>query len=142
MNELVGKPVDRVDGRLKVTGTANYSAEYYPKNVAYGVIVESTIAKGRIKNIDITTAGKAPGVINIMTYKNSMNLHFPQSSDPSGGKYAEKDLLPLQNDRIFYGGQAIAVVIAETFEQAEQAAMLVTADYEKDKPVFDLEKNV
>ncbi|MDB5111795.1 MAG: hypothetical protein JWR67_2909 [Mucilaginibacter sp.] len=142
MNELVGKPVDRVDGRLKVTGTANYSAEYYPKNVAYGVIVESTIAKGRIKNIDITTAGKAPGVINIMTYKNSMNLHFPQSSDPGGGKYAEKDLLPLQNDRIFYGGQAIAVVIAETFEQAEQAAMLVTADYEKDKPVFDLEKNV
>jgi xanthine dehydrogenase YagR molybdenum-binding subunit len=142
MNEIVGKPIDRVDGRLKVTGTATYSAEYYPKNMAYGVIVESAVTKGRVKNIDTSIAGKLPGVINIMTCKNSMNLHFPQGSDPGGGKYAEKDLLPLQNERRFYGGQCIAVVIAETFEQAEHASTLLKIEYEKDKPVYDLKKNL
>jgi len=142
MNELVGKPIDRVDGRLKVTGAATYSAEYYPKNLAYGVIVQSAIAKGRMKNMDTTVAEKAPGVINIMTYKNSMNLHFPQASDPGVGKYGEKDLLPLQSDRIFYGGQSIAIVIAETFEQAEHAAALIKVDYENEKPLFNLEKNI
>src|ERR1700744_1892236 len=142
MNELVGKPIDRVDGKLKVTGAATYSAEYYPKNMAYGVIVQSAIAKGRMRNIDTAFAEKAPGVINVLTYKNSMNLHFPSASDPGAGKYGEKDLLPLQSDRIFYGGQSIAIVIAQTFEQAEHAAGLVKVDYEKDNPVFDLDKNV
>lgn len=142
MNELVGKPLDRVDGRLKVTGAATYSAEYYPGNLAYGVIIESAIPKGRLKNLDTSVAEKAPGVLKIMTSQNSMSLHFPAGSDPGNGKYAEKDLLPLQSERIFYGGQAIAVVIAETFEQAEHAAMLIKADYDKDKPVFSLEKNI
>src|SRR5471032_2241728 len=136
MSELVGKPIDRVDGRLKVTGAATYSAEYYPKNAAYGVVVQSAITKGRMKNLDTSIAQKAPGVINIMTYKNSMNLHFPQASDLGAGKYGEKDLLPLQSDRIFYGGQSIAIVIAETFEQAEHAATLIKVDYEKDKAIF------
>ena len=142
MSELVGKPIDRVDGRLKVTGAATYSAEYYPKNAAYGVVVQSAITKGRMKNLDTSIAQKPPGVINIMTYKNSMNLHFPQASDPGVGKYGEKDLLPLQSDRIFYGGQCIAIVIAETFEQAEHAANLIKVDYEKDKAVFDLNNSL
>jgi len=142
MSELVGKPIDRVDGKLKVTGAATYSAEYYPKNLAYGVIIQSAIAKGRMKNIDTSIAEKAPGIINVMTYKNSMNLHFPAAGDPGAGKYGEKDLLPLQSDRIFYGGQSIAIVIAETLEEAEHAATLVKVDYENDKPIFDLEKNL
>ena len=142
MNELVGQPIDRVDGRLKVTGAATYSAEYYLPGMAYGVIVESTIAKGRILNLNTAQAERVKGVIGILSYKNSMSLHFPQNSDPGGGKYAEKDLLPLQNGRIFYGGQAIAIVIAETFEQAVQAAALVKADYDVETPVFDLEKNL
>ena len=141
MNDVIGKPVDRVDGKLKVTGGATYSAEYYPKNLLYGVMVLSTITKGRVKNIDSAQALRLPGVINVMTSENAMQLHFPQNSDPGGGKYAEKDLLPLQSDRIFYGGQVIAIVMAETFEQAEQAAMLVKVTYTEDKPVFDLEKN-
>jgi len=141
MSELIGLPIDRVDGRLKVTGGATYSAEYYLPRMVYGVIVVSTIAKGRIKNLDTLRAGRSNGVVGIMTYKNSMSLHFPQSSDPGGGKYGEKDLLPLQNDRVFYDGQAIAVVMAETFEQAEYAASLVKVDYDEEKPVYDLEKN-
>src|ERR1700712_4601090 len=110
MNELTGKPIDRVDGRLKVTGTATYAAEFSMKNMAYGILVPSTIAKGRVKNIDVAKVEKSPGVIAVMTYKNSMTLHFSSNADPGSGKFAEKDLLPLQNDRIFYGGQIIAVV--------------------------------
>jgi len=142
MNETVGKPIDRVDGKLKVTGGATYSAEFNIKNMVHGVAVLSTITKGRIKNINTSIAEKSPGVIGVLTYKNSMQLHTPTSSDPGGGKYAEKDLLPLQNDRIFYDGQIVAVVMAETFEQAEHAATLVKPDYLVEEPIFDLEKNI
>jgi xanthine dehydrogenase YagR molybdenum-binding subunit len=142
MNELVGKPVNRVDGRLKVTGAAAYAAEFNMPNLTYGYMVLSTIVKGRIKSINTAMALRAPGVINVMTYENSMQLHFPQNADPGGGKFAEKDLLPLQSNRVFYGGQVIAVVIAKTFEQAEHAARLVTADYDSEKAIFDLQENI
>lgn len=141
MNESIGKPIDRVDGRLKVTGAATYAAEFPVKNVAYGVTITSTITKGRIKNIDTRAAEKMPGVIGIMTSENCMQVHFPAGSDPGSGKYAEKDLLPLQNDRVFYGGQHIAVVVAETFEQAEYAAAMVKVDYDEQTPVVGFEKN-
>jgi len=142
MNETVGKPIDRVDGRLKVTGGATYSAEFDIKNLVHGVAVLSTITKGRIKNINTSIAEKSAGVVGVMTYKNSMQLHSPSSSDPGGGKFAEKDLLPLQNDRVFYNGQIIAVVMAETFEQAEHASTLIKVDYQMEDPNFDLEKNL
>ncbi|MVN21895.1 xanthine dehydrogenase family protein molybdopterin-binding subunit [Mucilaginibacter arboris] len=142
MSDTVGKPIDRVDGRLKVTGGAKYSAEFDIKNMLYGVAVTSNVTKGRIKNINTSIAEKSPGVVGVMTYKNSMQLHSPSSSDPGGGKFAEKDLMPLQNDRIFYDGQIIAVVMAETFEQAEHAATLVKVDYQTEDPIFDLEKNI
>lgn len=142
MNESVGKPIDRVDGRLKVTGAATYAAEFPVKDLAYGVSVLSTITKGRVKNIDTRQAEKMPGVIGVMTSENSMQLHFPNGSDPGSGKFAEKDLLPLQNDRVFYGGQHIAVVVAKTFEQAEQAAALIKVEYEQQTPAVGLEKNI
>lgn len=141
MNESLGKPIDRVDGKLKVTGAATYSAEFPIKNLAYGVSITSTITKGRIKNIDTKLAEKMPGVIGIMTSENCMQVHFPAGSDPGAGKYAEKDLLPLQNDRVFYGGQHIAVVVAETFEQAEHAAAMVKVIYDQQAPVVGFEHN-
>lgn len=139
---LVGQGVDRVDGRLKVTGGAKYAAEFNIENLAYGVTVQSTITKGHISKIDTTLAKKSPGVIDVLTYRNAMQLHFPASSDPGQGKYAEKDLLPLQSDRIFYDGQHIAVVIAETLEQAEHAAMLLQVTYDKQDAVFNLKENI
>lgn len=142
MKESIGQPINRVDGRLKVTGAATYAAEFPVKDLAYGITITSTITKGRIKNIDSRQAEKMPGVIGIMTSENSMQLHFPGGSDPGNGKFAEKDLLPLQNDRIFYGGQHIAVVVAQTFEQAEQAAALVKVEYEQQAPLIGLEKNI
>jgi xanthine dehydrogenase YagR molybdenum-binding subunit len=140
--EITGKPIDRVDGRLKITGAATYSAEFNIPNLAYGVVITSTITKGHINQIDTSLAMKIPGMLQVLTYKNSLNLHFPQGSDPGSGKYAEKDLLPLQSDRIFYDGQAIAVVIAQTFEVAEQAASLVKVSYSPDEPLILMEKNL
>lgn len=142
MNESLGKPIDRVDGKLKVTGAATYAAEFPIKNLAYGVSITSTITKGRIKNIDTRFAEKMPGVIGIMTSENCMQVHFPAGSDPGAGKYAEKDLLPLQNDRVFYGGQHIAVVIAETFEQAEHAAAMVKVQYDQQTPIVGFEQHM
>src|ERR1700709_274779 len=141
-DEITGKPIDRVEGRLKVTGSATYTAEFQIPNLCHGVVVTSTITKGHISQIDSSVAMKIPGVIHVLTYKNSLNLHFPQGSDPGSGKYAEKDLLPLQSERIFYDGQAIAVVIAETFEIAEQAASLIKVSYTPDDPTIHLEKNL
>ncbi len=138
MTNIIGQPIDRKDGKLKVTGTATYAAEFPLKNIAYGVTVQSTITKGHINNIDTGNAQALKGVLGIMTYKNAMSLHQPSGSDPGSGKFAEKDLLPLQSERIFYNGQHIAVVIAETFEIAEHAASLIKVSYNEEKPVFDI----
>ncbi|QJD95610.1 xanthine dehydrogenase family protein molybdopterin-binding subunit [Mucilaginibacter robiniae] len=139
---LVGQAVDRVDGRLKVTGAATYAAEFSINNLVHGVAVLSTVTKGHINTINTTLTKKAPGVIDVLTYKNAMQLHFPQGSDPGQGKFAEKDLLPLQSDRIFYDGQFVAVVIAETLEQAQHGASLLQISYDKQEPQFDLHKNM
>jgi xanthine dehydrogenase YagR molybdenum-binding subunit len=142
MNELIGQPVDRVDGRLKVTGKAPYSAEFPLKNLAYGVTVQSTIASGRIQSIDTHAAESLPGVIAVITYKNSMSLHTLTGGDPGQGKYGERDLLPLQSDRIFYDGQHIAIVVAETFQIAEHGASLIKVEYEVEKPVYEIEQAI
>ncbi|HZZ76349.1 MAG TPA: xanthine dehydrogenase family protein molybdopterin-binding subunit, partial [Puia sp.] len=141
-NEITGKPIDRVDGHLKITGAATYSAEFNIPNLAHGVVITGTITKGHINQIDTSQALKITGVLQVLTYKNSLNLHFPSGSDPGSGKYAEKDLLPLQSDRIFYDGQAIGVVIAETFETAEQAASLIKVSYTPDEPDILIRKNL
>src|SRR5437870_5566290 len=119
MADIIGQPIDRKDGKAKVTGTAMYAAEWNIDNIAYGVTVQSTITKGHINNIDTSAARALKVVIEVMTYKNAMSLHTLAGGDPSSGKYAEKDLLPLQSERIFYNGQYIAVVIADSFEVAE-----------------------
>ena len=137
MNSIIGQPVDRKDGKAKVTGTATYAAEWNIKNIAYGVTVQSTITKGHINTIDTAAAEKLKGVLGVMTYKNAMSLHTLSSGgSPGSGKFAEKDLLPLQSERIFYNGQHIAVVIAETFEIAQHAASLIKVTYNEEKPVF------
>jgi len=138
MNNIIGKPIDRKDGKLKVTGKATYAAEWPVKNIAYGVTVQSTITKGTITNIDTVEAQKLKGVLGILTYKNAMRLK-PIGTNNIGGKFSEKGLLPLQTNEVFYNGQHIAVVIAETFEIAEHAASLLAISYSEDKPVVDMD---
>ncbi len=125
MNPLVGAPVDRVDGRLKVTGAATYSAEVALPNLAYGVMVLSSTASGSVAAIDVAAARRAPGVIDVMTSRNA-----PRVDAKSKGA-GDRTLMVLQDDVVYYDRQPIAVVIADTFEHATDAASLVRARYAK-----------
>src|SRR4051812_34761974 len=95
-------PIDRVDGRAKVTGTATYAAEYKVQNLAYGFLVGSTIAKGRIKSLDIKSAERAAGVLAVITYLNAPKLPgYETGKDPSKPPTAGQPL------RIFYNNEIL-----------------------------------
>src|ERR1044072_15754 len=124
----IGKPVERVDGRLKVTGGARYAAEFKAANVAHGVLVMSTIASGSIRSIDSKAALSAPGVLEVITHLNAPRLRFPerpQTMDDYVAPLFGRSFPVLQDKTIYFNGQPIAVVVAETLEQAEYAATLV-----------------
>ena len=128
--KVVGKPHDRIDGKFKTTGIAAYAYERHDAvaNQAYGVIVGSAIAKGTIRSIDLSRANAAPGVLAIVTAENAGKL--------IKGNFNTANLLG--GPKIEHYHQAIAVVVAETFEQARAAAALVSVDYARDKGSFDL----
>ncbi len=133
--EHIGEPVNRVDGKLKVTGRAKYAYEYEIPNVAYGVIATSTIAKGIIKNIDTKAAETAPGVIAVITHLNAVK---PPGFGGAGAKTSDprvegQAFRVFYDDRVHYNGQPIAMAVAATFEQATYAASLIKAQYEKEK---------
>src|SRR6267143_4652853 len=119
---IVGKPLDRVDGRLKVTGGARYAYEMPQDNVLYGFVVEASIGKGTIKSIDTRAAEKAPGVVFVLTHRNA----------PKQGTGNHREAHPvLTGPEVSYYGQPVAFVVAETFEQARAAAYLVRVNYER-----------
>ncbi len=120
----IGQALSRVDGRAKVTGAAPYAAEAPVKNMAYGVIVQSTIARGRIASIDTAKAKAAPGVLAILTPAN-----MPKLTAPKGVLFGETRL-PLSDMNVYYAGQHLAVVIADTPERANWAASLVQVNYD------------
>ncbi len=128
----VGKPFSRVDGQLKVKGEATFSAEFKLENLAYAALVYSTIAKGTITKIDDSEAEKAVGVIAIITHENAPKMKDPPLYSPGGrSKGSAGSLLPvLQDENIYWDGQPIAVVVAETQEQAEYAASRFRVEYE------------
>ncbi len=127
---VIGKPTNRIDGPLKTTGTAPYAYEHQdiPANAAYGFIVGSAIAKGRLVSVDIADAEAAPGILAIVTAANAGQL----------GKGDFNTAKLLGGPDIEHYHQAIALVVAETFEQARAAAALVRADYARGKGAFDL----
>src|SRR3989337_1471677 len=115
--------IDRVDGKAKVTGTAKYAAEYNMQNMAYGFLVGSTIAKGRIKSIDTKSAERAPGVLAVITHLNAQKLPgYQTGKDPSKPPTAGQPLRIFYNNEIFYYDQPIALVIADTYERVLHAA--------------------
>jgi len=138
----IGKPVSRVDGPAKVTGAAKYAAEFNAPNLAHGFVVNSKIAKGRIKKIDRTAALAVPGVIEVFTHDNRPTV----TSSP--GKYADETappgspFRPLYNDQILFAGQPIALVVAEEFEVARFAATLVEIEYESEGAITDIDTQV
>ncbi len=137
--DVIGKPLDRKDGRLKVTGQAKYAAEFGVTNIAYAFPVRSTIANGTIKAFDLSAAEKAGGVLTIITPDNALRLTVPNPMElmKTGGMMGE-DILPMQDKKINYFGQYIAVVVAETYEQARAAAEMVKVTYAGQTPAIDL----
>ena len=118
---FIGQPVSRVDGRQKVTGGATYAAEFDVPGQAHGAIVRSTVANGRIASIDSAAAERAPGVVAVLTHRNAPRLAYRAHKgfvDPDVGER----LHVLQDDRVSHQGQPIALVIADTLEQANHAA--------------------
>ncbi len=141
---LIGKPINRVDGQLKVTGAATYSAEFNQANMAYAFPVRSTIAKGTIKVIDTSKAQKSAGVIAILTHENASRLKAinPAEQMKAGIALLGEDLLPLQDNKVHYFGQFVALVVAQTYEQARAAAALLEITYAKEKPAIDLKSEL
>jgi xanthine dehydrogenase YagR molybdenum-binding subunit len=128
--KVVGKATDRIDGPLKTTGTAPYAYERHDvvANQAYGYIVGSAIAKGQIRSIDLAAAKAAPGVLAVVTAENAGKL----------GKGKLNTATLLGGPDIEHYHQAIALVVAETFEQARAAAQLIHVNYAPAKGAFDL----
>jgi xanthine dehydrogenase YagR molybdenum-binding subunit len=134
---IVGQPVSRADGRLKVTGGAQYTADIAIDGAVHGAIVHSTIANGRTVAIDTLAAEKAPGVLAVLTARNMPRMNAtpkPWSHlRPHGQGY-----LPLQDNDIHYAGQPIALVVANTRDKASYAGSLIRVEYEARQPiVFD-----
>jgi xanthine dehydrogenase YagR molybdenum-binding subunit len=136
MTTTVGMSIDRIDGRLKVTGTAAYAADVRPPRLAYATVVQSTIARGRILSIETNTARGAPGVIAVLTHENTPPLRAPSSGSGTLGE----NRLPLSDPVVNYAGQHVAVVVAETFEQAAYAASLVNVRYHEERPLLQPEE--
>ncbi len=127
---VIGKPTDRIDGKYKTTGTAPYAYEHNDAapNAAYGYVVGAAIAKGRIASIDLAAAKAAPGVLTIVTADTAGKL--------AKGNFNTAKLLG--GPEIDHYHQAIAVVVADTFEQARAAANLIRVDYARGKGRYDL----
>ncbi len=136
----VGEAIDRVDGRMKVTGGARFAAEYPLENIAYAAPVFSTISKGKVKRFDTSKSAKLPGVIAVITPQEMPRLKDPSLFDFSQpDKIAASNLPVMQDGRIHWNGQAIAVVVAETHEQAQGAAALIGVEYDTEKPAASFE---
>lgn len=137
----IGKPIDRVDGRKKITGAAKYAAEFKPDRLAHAVMVQSAIAKGRILAIDAAAAKRAPGVIAVLSHQNLPKFKTAEKGakpDPlQSGKMGE-DRLPFSDDVIHYAGQHVALVVADTLDHARHAASLVKVRYQEEKPVLTI----
>jgi xanthine dehydrogenase YagR molybdenum-binding subunit len=126
---VVGKPLDRVDGRLKVTGGARYAYETQQENVLYGFVVEASIGSGTIRSIDTRAAEKAPGVALVLTHRNA----------PAQGTGNHREAQPvLTGPEVTHYGQPVAFVVAESFEQARAAAYLVDVKYDRSSGKYAL----
>jgi xanthine dehydrogenase YagR molybdenum-binding subunit len=126
---LVGTPISRLDGTFKVSGTAQFAAEFPLDGMVYAAVAFSAIARGQITTLDIAAAEASPGVTLVMTHRNAPRMK-PLPFFMEAPKAAAGDNLPImQDDRIHWNGQPIAVVLAETQEQADHAVSLIRATY-------------
>ena len=135
-------PIDRVDGKEKVTGSAKFSAEYSFPGMVYGVLAESTIAKGTITAMDTKAAENAPGVLDVITHLNCPKLPGYESTAAENAKLpaSRRGFRVFTDNVIRFNGQPVALVVADTFERAVYAASLVKASYNKEAHQTDFEE--
>ncbi len=126
--ENMGAPAPRYDARLKVTGEARYPSDIAVANPAYAVLVTSTIAKGMIKSLDLDDARAVTGILDILTKDNTGTLKPVKFGEASSTSIEQL------GPEIFHSGQIIAIVVADTFEAANEAAALVKVAYDKETP--------
>jgi xanthine dehydrogenase YagR molybdenum-binding subunit len=143
MPRYIGKEMSRVDGVAKVTGKAKYAAEFRAPNLAYAFVVLGSIARGSIQSIDTREAERSGGVVRVFTHLNTPKFgpKPPVEEAPPRGTQpeADKSFRALQSDRIFFNMQPVALVVAETYEQARFASRLVKVAYNPEKHVTDTE---
>ncbi|MEJ2802551.1 xanthine dehydrogenase family protein molybdopterin-binding subunit [Comamonadaceae bacterium PP-2] len=133
----LGAPLSRAEGPLKVGGLARYAIEQKLENMLYGVTVQSTRPAGRVVGIDTSAALALPGVVDVYTPQNPLKITKPTVYSKGGG--ATEEFTPLQDDIVRFNGMHIALVVAETFEQATEAASRLEVEYEDGVPVIDIE---
>lgn len=139
-NNFAGDPVDRVEAKQKVTGAAKYAAEYKPEGLTYGVLVTSTIAKGRIKTINSQRAENAPGVLSVLTHLNRPEVPgWIEEKKADEGRVEGHEFRVFYDDRIYFNHQPVALVIADTLERASYAADLVKITYGKELHETDMQ---
>ncbi|AUX75849.1 xanthine dehydrogenase family protein molybdopterin-binding subunit [Sinorhizobium fredii] len=133
---VIGKPLPRVDGRAKVTGDARYAADFNQPGQVYAVIVSATAGLGRIAGVDSAMVESMPGVIAVITHRNAPRLPYGEHKsyiDPAVGER----LHVLQDDRVRFYGQPVAIVVADTLDRAERAASSLKLAYEAERPIVD-----
>ena len=140
MTTYIGTPTSRIDGPAKVTGRAKYAGEFSAADLAFGSVVQSTIAKGRIARIDTSDALRVEGVLTVLTHENRPRMAnkaaaFKDDVAPERGS----PFRPLYDDKIVFSGQPVALVLAEEWELARFAASLVRIEYEEEAFVSDLQ---
>src|SRR3954451_16981741 len=136
---FIGQSVSRVDGRQKVTGGATYAAEFDMPDQAHAAVVRSTVASGRIASIDSAAVERAPGVVAVLTHRNAPRLAYRAHKAAVDPEVGER-LHVLQDDRVSHQGQPIALVIADTVEQAQHAAALVRVTYAPETGTTDIRR--
>ncbi|HEU0157324.1 MAG TPA: molybdopterin cofactor-binding domain-containing protein, partial [Stellaceae bacterium] len=132
-NPKIGAAATRIDGRLKVTGEARYASDWPLADPAYAVLATSAVARGRIAAIDERESRALPGVLDILTHQNIAEAVKPVEFFAEGG-YVGSTIRPLASDRIWHAGQIVAVVLAETFEAARDAAHRLKVSYAEETP--------
>ncbi|MGX9117455.1 xanthine dehydrogenase family protein molybdopterin-binding subunit [Mesorhizobium sp. BHbsci] len=138
-NGVIGRPVDRIDGPLKVTGNATYAYENALDGTAYGYILGAAVAKGRIAEIDTAEAERAPAVLLVMTHRNApAQPDFGPAVTPTVPEVFTRARPALNSDRVRYYDEPVALVVAETFEAARAAAGLIKVRYDEEPGLYDL----
>jgi len=128
---VIGTPRSRADGAVKVTGRARYTGDVRLEGLVHGAFVTSSIATGRVRRVDVTSAAALAGVVRVFTHENLPRLQ-PLTHGAAG-----QDFLPLQSDQVRHEGQPVALVLAESLETAREAAARVRVEYQPGEALVD-----